>query len=125
MGARLVKFVFKPQENEQIEAIVKVAKEPRSVIDGIVKDANGQLIKDAVVKLFEVIRYPYELKPLTHAFTDECGQFIFGPLHPDKQYVIKVWNNDVKIRNLIIDGDVNGDYENEIQNKLDFEEEER
>ncbi|SHH00168.1 hypothetical protein [Tepidibacter thalassicus] len=105
MGARLVKFSFTPEENEQIEAIVKVPEEKKSVIHGIVKDYKGKIVKDAVVKLFEVINPPCKFKPLTHTFTDECGQFLFGPLCPNKQYVIKVWFNDVKIKQLIIEPD--------------------
>ncbi|MBF8984562.1 carboxypeptidase regulatory-like domain-containing protein [Lutibacter sp. B2] len=126
MGARLVKFSFKPEENEQIEAIVQVPKEPRSVIDGVVKDWNGRVVKDAVVKLFEVINPPCELKPLTHTFTDESGQFLFGPLSPKKRYVIKVWINDIKIRNLLIEPDVDDplDCICEKENVKDFEEEE-
>lgn len=104
MGYRLVSFDFKTQENEQIETIVKVPKEPRSVIHGIVKDYKDRIIQDAVVKLFELPdpSHPCKLIPLTHTFTDECGQFLFGPLTPCKHYVIKVWIDDVKIRQLII-----------------------
>jgi hypothetical protein len=104
LGYRLVKFDFKPEENEQIEAIIKVPKEPRSVIHGIVKDSKDKVVKDAVVKLFEIPNpsCPCELIPLTHTFTDECGQFLFGPLSPRKHYIIKVWMNNVKIRQMVI-----------------------
>lgn len=104
MGSRLVKFSFTPGENEQIEAVIKVPEERRSIIHGIVKDHKNRNVKDAVVKLFEVLNPQEEcrLKPITHAFTDECGQFLFGPLIACKQYVIKVWINNVKIRELII-----------------------
>ena len=104
MGARLVKFDFIPVENEQIETIVNISEEKRSVIHGIVQDFNGNVVKDAVVKLFEVTEDNKNnmLKPVTHAFTDECGQFIFGPLCPKKKYTIKVWFNEVNIRKLEI-----------------------
>ncbi len=104
MGSRLERFDFVPGKNEQIEAVVRVPEEPRSVIHGIVKNHCNQVIKDAVVKLFELRnpRRPCSLKPLTHTFTDDCGQFIFGPLIPGKHYVIKVWIDDVKIRPIII-----------------------
>ncbi|KXZ39857.1 hypothetical protein SAMN05661008_00922 [Alkalithermobacter thermoalcaliphilus JW-YL-7 = DSM 7308] len=101
MGAKLVKFDFKPQENEQLEVVVKVPKERRSVIHGVVKDYKGKVVEDAVVKLFEV-SCNKKLIPITHAFTDEHGQFLFGPLCPDNHYVIKVWFNDVNIRCLDI-----------------------
>lgn len=107
MGARLVRFSFTPGENEQIDAIIKVPEEKRSLIHGVVKDHKNKVIKDAVVKLFEVVNPhdPCALKPLTHTFTDECGQFMFGPLAPCKPYVIKVWINNVKIRELVVHPD--------------------
>lgn len=104
MGARLVKFDFSARENEQIDLVVKVPEDKRSVIHGIVKNCENYIIKDAVVKLFEVIENCNcnDLKPLTHTFTDECGQFLFGPLCPGKLYAIKVWFNEVNRRELII-----------------------
>lgn len=107
MGYKLVNFDFVPDENEQIDAIVKVPKEPRSVIHGVVKDCYNKVVKDAVVKLFKMPdpKKPCVLEPLTHTFTDDCGQFIFGPLCPHVKYVVKVWINHVKIRELIITPD--------------------
>lgn len=104
MGARLVKFDFIPKENEQIEAIVKVPEEKRSVIHGIVKDWKDNVVKDAVVKLFEVVGKgnSCSLKPIAHTFTDECGQFLFGPLCANKKYTIKVWFNEARTRELIV-----------------------
>ena len=105
MGARLVKFDICPAENEQIEVVVTVPEEKRSVIHGIVKDWKGNIVKDAVVKLFEAAGTPKNclLIPITHTFTDECGQFIFGPLCPKKKYTIKVWFHDVHIRELVVE----------------------
>ena len=103
-------FQFTTKENEQIETIVQLPKEPRSVIHGVVKDWEDKIVKNAVVKLFEV-KYSSnitELKPLTHTFTDEEGQFVFGPLTPNKQYVIKVWVNNVEIRHINLEKE---DYE--------------
>lgn len=107
MGARIVKFKFTPEENEQIEAVIKVAEEKRSVIHGLVVDCKNKPIKNAVVKLLLIkdTNCPHILHPLTHTFTDEYGQFLFGPLCPHKCYVIKVWYNDIKIRELIITPD--------------------
>lgn len=104
MGARLVKFDFCPKENEQIDAVVRVPEEKRSVIHGVVKDWRDKVVKDAVVKLFEVITKgnTYSLKPVAHTFTDEWGQFLFGPLTPHKKYAIKVWFNEAKVRELIV-----------------------
>lgn len=104
MGSRSVCFNFTPGENEQIETVIVIPEERRSIIHGIVKNHCHKVVKDAVVKLYEsvVCHGEHILKPLTHTFTDECGQFVFGPLWPCKNYVIKVWVNDVKIRELVI-----------------------
>ncbi|MCG8542101.1 MAG: carboxypeptidase-like regulatory domain-containing protein [Clostridia bacterium] len=106
MGYRLVSFTFTPEKNEQIDVVIKVPEEPRSVIQGVVKNYKNEVVKDAVVKLFkERNNNPYDLEPLTHTFTDEYGHFIFGPLRPNQKYVIKVWIGDVMIRQLVINPD--------------------
>lgn len=99
MGVKIARFSFVPKENEQIDTSITVTEERRSVVHGVVKDKNGKYIKDAVVKLFksEDCNDKCALKPLTHTFTDDCGQFIFGPLIPHKKYIVKVWVDDVKI----------------------------
>jgi hypothetical protein len=107
MGARLVKFKVTPEENEQIEAVIKVPEEHRSVIHGVVLDYRNKVVKNAVVKLL-ILKDPSKpnsLCSITHTFTDEMGQFLFGPLCPNKCYVIKVWFNDVKIREVTVKPD--------------------
>jgi hypothetical protein len=104
MGAKLVKFSIKPKENEQIDAIIKVPEERRSVIHGVVLGVDDKPVKDAVVKLF-ILKDPRDansLCPISHTFTDDCGQFLFGPLCPNREYVIKVWYNAVKFTDLIV-----------------------
>lgn len=103
MGYKLVKFNVCPKENEQIDAIVKVPKEPRSVIHGVVLDECNKPRKDAVVKLFKECKKEYtSLEPITHTFTDENGQFLFGPLCPNVNYVIKVWINHINNKEIFI-----------------------
>ena len=104
MGLRIAKFCFTPGENEQIETVITLPEEKRSIIHGYVKDHKNKLVKDAIVKLFEVIdcQDHHSLKPLTHTFTDECGQFLLGPLTPGMTYAIMVWYDNVQIRELVI-----------------------
>lgn len=103
MGYKLVKFNVVPEGNEQIDVIVKVPKEPRSVIHGVVIDECNKPVKDAVVKLLKMSNCePNHLDPITHTFTDDHGQFLFGPLSPHVKYVIKVWINHVKTREIVI-----------------------
>lgn len=121
MGNRLVKFEFTPGENEQVEACIIIPKETRSIITGVVKNHKNHIIRDAVVKLFEVVPLHdrHSLKPIAHTFTDENGNFLFGPLHSEKHYVIKVWVNDIKIRETVITPEIREDscdYENHSYN---------
>lgn len=37
-----------------------------------------------------------ERRPVSHTFTNECGEFVFGPLCPDKKYEINFWVDQVK-----------------------------
>jgi len=124
MGYKLVKFNVVPGENEQIDAIIKVPREPRSIIHGVVLDELNRPAKDAVVKLFKMKKCddPRCLEPITHTFTDDCGQFLFGPLCPNVKYVIKVWINHVKTRELIIkpDGCDNPCIEDKISEDFEY-----
>lgn len=118
MGSRLVKIDFKSGENEQIKTMIKIPKEKRSIVYGMVIDYNGQIAKDAVVKLFEVTNQPNKLKPLTHTFTDEQGQFLFGPINANKKYVIKVWYDNVKTKQITVTpDDINDTSEDNINNE--------
>ena len=50
--------------------------------------------EDAVIKLIEVSNH--ERKPVSHTFTDKNGEFVFGPLCPDKEYELQIWVDRVK-----------------------------
>lgn len=104
MSNRLTKFKFTPEENQQIEATIILPKESRSVIHGVVKNHKKCNVENAVVKIFEVAEQGGKniLKPIGHTFTDELGQFLFGPLAPNRHYIVKVWVNDIKIKEMII-----------------------
>lgn len=81
--------------NEEKDICVVLEEEPRSAIHGVVKFPNGKPVKNAVVKLFRK-KNPKEccdtcdLIPVTFAFTDDCGQFLFG-VESRVDYVIKVF----------------------------------
>ncbi len=109
MATNMIRYDFEVKEREQLDVKIVMPREERGVVHGVVFDKYGRPIEDAVVKLFEVDfndhfekdgkpERRYELKPVTHAFTDEYGQFLFGPLCPKKKYSIKLWFNDVRCR---------------------------
>lgn len=85
-------------EGKQYDLDITLANDHRDVIYGIVKDCFKEPVKDAVVKLVEVDYKcgKKELKPVSHTFTDEDGEFVFGPLCPGKKYAIQIWANAVK-----------------------------
>ena len=85
-------------DGKEFDLDITIANDRRDVIYGVVKDNFKEPVKDAVVKLVEV-DYKYgkkELKPVSHTFTDKEGEFVFGPLCPDKKYALQIWKDSVK-----------------------------
>ena len=78
-------------------------EDQRDVIYGTIKNVFKEPVKNAVVKLIEIEFCKDGIKkrcPISHAFTDEYGEFVFGPLCPGKQYAIDIWVNDVRHYNI-------------------------
>ena len=102
-------FDFKPQKTidingflekgKQFDLDITLPEDGRDVIYGTIKDCFKKPVKNAVVKLIE-IKCEKEGKkirlPVSHTFTDEYGEFVFGPLCPDKEYAIDIWVSEVK-----------------------------
>jgi len=93
-----VEFTGFIENGKQFDIEVRVPKDYRNVAFGIVKDEYGDPIADAVIKLIEVERRmgKEDRKPVSHTFTDENGEFVFGPLCPDKNYELQIWVDRVK-----------------------------
>lgn len=114
MSKSVAQFEFIPGESEQIEANIIIPKETRSIIQGVVKDHKNEVIKDAVVKLFEAGQGDDTwLKHIAYTTTDEDGIFLFGPLCSKKQYVIRVIVNNIKIKEVVITPDEECNLKNE------------
>lgn len=86
------------ETGKQFDLDIVLPKDDRNVVYGVVKDCHKEHIKDAVVKLIEVDFKcgKEERKPVSHTFTDKDGEFVFGPLCPDRKYEIQIWVNKVK-----------------------------
>lgn len=85
-------------DGKQFDLDIILANDRRDVIFGVVRDTFKEPVKNAVVKLMQ-IDYKYgkkEIKPVSHTFTDKEGEFVFGPLCPEKKYAIQIWKDDVK-----------------------------
>lgn len=86
------------EKGKQFDMEIIVPEDDRNVIYGVLKNKHGEPIRDAVVKLIEVVKeYGMEdRRPVSHTFSDKNGEFVFGPLCPDKFYEIQVWSDKVK-----------------------------
>ena len=94
------KFFIRPGVNERIETQVNLKAETRSAIHGVIRGENGLPVADAVVMLFETGNTPDDLHHITQMISDENGRFVFGPLTAGKLYMIKIFKNAVKLREL-------------------------
>lgn len=85
-------------KGKQYDLDITLPDDNRDVIYGTVKDTFKDPVKNAVIKLVEVCfeHGKKELKPVGHTFTDDEGEFVFGPLCPDRKYSIQIWVNDTK-----------------------------
>lgn len=86
------------EKGKQFDIEINMPDDNRNAIFGVIKDCFKEPVEDAVVKLIEVCREygKEERKPVSHTFTDKDGEFVFGPLCPDKDYEIQFWANRVK-----------------------------
>ena len=83
---------------KQFDLDITLPEDNRDVIYGVVKNCFKEPVDNAVVKLVEVV-YEHgkeERRPVGHTFTDKEGEFVFGPLCPDKYYEIQIWADRVK-----------------------------
>lgn len=99
MSEQLIKIQSATYGNRYIDATIETGDDKRGVIYGRVIDKKNKPVCDAVVKLviLQDPSDPLSILPITHTFTDEYGQFLFGPLPPDKTYLIKIWYDDIYV----------------------------
>ena len=87
------------EKGKEFDIDITLPEDNREVIFGTLKDCFKEPVKDAVVKLIEVDFEKDGCKkrePVSHTFTDEHGEFVFGPLCPGKEYALEIWVNDVR-----------------------------
>ena len=83
---------------KQFDLDITLPEDNRDVIYGVIKDCFKEPVRDAVVKLTEIVYDcgKEERRPIGHTFTDEEGEFVFGPLCPDRHYALQIWANTTK-----------------------------
>lgn len=87
------------EKGKQFDMEIIVPEDDRNVIYGVLKNKHGEPIQDAVIKLIEVVKEDCGMedrRPVSHTFSDKNGEFVFGPLCPDKFYEIQIWCDKVK-----------------------------
>ena len=83
---------------DEFDLDITLPEDNRDVIYGVIKDCFKEPVRDAVVKLTEIVYDcgKEERRPIGHTFTDEEGEFVFGPLCPDRHYALQIWANTTK-----------------------------
>lgn len=83
---------------KQFDLDITLPEDNRDVIYGVIKNCFKEPVSNAVVKLTEIVceNGKEERKPIGHTFTDKEGEFVFGPLCPDKNYALQIWVNATK-----------------------------
>lgn len=94
------KFYFRPDRGEQVQVMLTVSDEPHAAVCGTVIDQDGCAVQDAVAILYTCDAT--EPQPVAGVCTDDDGQFVFGPLEGGRLYMIKVFHNDLQIREMRI-----------------------
>ncbi len=86
------------EKGNEYDLDITLSDDSRDVIYGVVKNYFKHPIENAVVKLIEIDKKNEKTKrkPVTHTFTNKDGEFVFGPLCPNKKYAIEIWVNAVK-----------------------------
>jgi len=95
-------FFFRAGTGEWIETEATLSPDPRSALFGRVVDAEKTPLAGALVMLFETGGHVDDLHLSACQYTDENGHFLFGPLESGKLFVVKVYKNAVKLRQLEI-----------------------
>ncbi len=99
---RLVRYVINttddfPDDAQQFDADFFLVPDDRKIINGTVRFPDGTPAPAAVVKFFKMLNptddpeTTCDLESIGHAITDDCGQFLLGPLPPDVNVIIKIF----------------------------------
>ena len=85
------------ERGKEFDIEIRLPEDRRNSVFGVIKDLFDEPIEDAVVQLAEIDPHDRdERRPVSHTFTNENGEFIFGPLCPDRSYELLVWKNKVR-----------------------------
>lgn len=89
-----------------------IQPDPRKVILGTVRLTNGEPVPCAVVEIFKLknasdnAETTSDLEPIGHAITDDCGQFVLGPVYPGDKIILKIFYLDSLANEFKYDTDI-------------------
>ncbi len=92
-------FYFKPAKGEHIQTVVHIQPESRCALQGRLLDSGDRPVEAALALLYR-IDGDQAPKLQAQCFTDEMGQFTFGPLQPDTLFLIRIYKDAIKLREL-------------------------
>lgn len=90
---KAAQFKIIPDTGVDYEKEFIIRDDNRDIIDGIILDKNNNSVENAVVKLYIINKETNTPEAVSYTFTDEYGEFVFGPVNFDNNYLIKVWYN--------------------------------
>ena len=90
-------FFVKPAAHEVVETTVALSADQRPALLGTVLGADRKAASGALVTLYCA---DAPETPVGALYTDEQGQFAFGPLEPGRLYHVKVFKRSDNIRAL-------------------------
>lgn len=93
-------FFVKPAENERVETTVHIHPDRRPALLGTVLDTAGRPVTAALVAVYRSGGAEAPDTPVGSLYTDELGQFAFGPLEPDQLYQVRVFKRGDGARSL-------------------------
>lgn len=90
-------FYVKPAAHEIVQTTVSLAADQRPALIGTVIGADDKPVDAALITVY---RADAPGAPIGALYTDEQGQFAFGPLAPGQLYHVKVFKCGDSIRAL-------------------------
>ena len=90
-------FFVKPAANEVVETKVALSADQRPALVGTVSGTDGKAASGALVTIYCA---DAPETPSGALYTDEQGQFAFGPLEPGRLYHVKVFRRGDNFRTL-------------------------
>lgn len=90
-------FYVKPAAHEVVETSVALSADQRPALVGTVLGTDGRAVSGALVTIYCA---DAPETPVGALYSDEQGQFAFGPLEPGRLYHVKVFKRSDNIRAL-------------------------